>query len=204
MRSLDDLVLNGSWYALYTRHQHEKTVADILSKKGFEVFLPLYPTVHRWKDRNKHLSLPLYPSYVFLHGGLDRRLQIVSTPGVLSFVGTAGRAGVIPQTEIDAVRRLVESSLRVEPHPFLKCGDWVRVKFGPLEGIEGVLVRKKNSCRLVLSVELLEKSVAVEVDVCMVELVPPRNVRHLDVPRVEEESRQAYWSRPVAGFERPL
>jgi transcription antitermination factor NusG len=159
----------GASYALYTRHQHEKAVAHILSNKGFEIFLPLYTVAHRWQDRTKQLSLPLFPCYVFLRGGLDRRLQVLTTPGVYSIVGCAGRPAVIPEIEIDAVRRAVESYLRVEPYPFLKCGDWVRVKSGPLLGLEGILVRKKNLFRLVLSVELLGRSAAVEVDVCMVE-----------------------------------
>jgi|SRR5579875_338566 len=163
--------MNLPWYALYTRHQHEKTVADILSNKGFCVFLPLYQATHRWKDRAKVLSLPLFPSYVFVRGGLDRQLQIMTTPGVYTMVAVAGRAAAIPDAEISGVRRMVESSLRVEPHPFLKCGDRVRVKSGSLEGIEGILVRKKNFARLVLSVELLMKSVAVEVDAWMVERI---------------------------------
>ncbi len=170
-----DMDVSSVWYALYTRHQHEKTVAEILSKKGFQIFLPLCSAVHRWKDRIKQLSVPLFPCYVFFRGGLDRRLQIVTTPGVYVIVGTAGRPGVIPQAEIDAIRQVVESSVRVEAHPFLKCGDWVRIKSGPLEGIEGILVRKKNQFRLVLSVELLAKSAAVEVDFSTVERVARRN-----------------------------
>jgi transcription antitermination factor NusG len=158
-----------AWYALYTRHQHEKTVADILSRKGFEVFLPLYSVVHRWKDRNKQLSLPLYPGYVFLHDDLERRLPILVTPGVHSIVGTAGAPEPIPDSEIHAVKRVIESSLAVEPYPYLQCGDRVRVQSGPLEGIEGVLVRKKNAYRLVLTVEILMKSVAVEIDASLVE-----------------------------------
>ncbi len=172
-RSIEEELRQG-WHALYTRHQHEKTVADLLSKKSFEVFLPLYTTTHRWKDRNRILSLPLYPSYVFLHGGLDRRLAILTTPGTIGVVGYAGRSSTIPDEEIEAIRRVVENTLKAEPHPFLRCGDWVRVKSGPLEGIEGILVRKKNMCRLVLSVELLEKSVSVEIDGSLVE----RAVRH--------------------------
>lgn len=160
-----------NWYALYTRHQHEKTVASILSQKGFEILLPLYPVTRRWKDRTKQLSLPLFPCYVFVHGGLERRLNIVTTPGIHGFVETCGLPAVIPKAEIDAVRQALDRGFRVEPYPFLKCGDWVRVKYGPLEGIEGILVRKKNLSRLVLSVELLEKSVAVEVDAAMVERV---------------------------------
>jgi len=152
------------WYALYTRHQHEKAVARILSNKGHDVFLPLYGAAHRWQDRTRQLSLPLFPCYVFLRGGLDRQLQILTTPGVYTIVGWAGRPAVIPQAEIDAVRQLVESFLRVEPHPFLKCGDRVRVKSGSLQGLEGILVRKKNVFRLVISVEMLGRSAAVEVD----------------------------------------
>jgi transcription antitermination factor NusG len=159
------------WYAIYTRHQHEKAVGDLLVKKGFEVFLPLYQSTRRWKDRRKILSLPLFPSYVFIHGEIDRQLQIRTTPGVYSIVSTAGRVAVIPGDEIDAVKRMVENSLRVEPHPFLKCGDRVRVISGPLQGIEGVLTRIKNLFRLVVSVEMLQKSVAVEVEASIVERV---------------------------------
>ena len=165
----------ATWYALYTRHQHEKAVANILSNKGFEVFLPLYTAAHRWKDRTKQLSLPLFPSYVFLWSCLDRRLDVLTTPGVHDFVGWGGRPAPIPQTEIEAVRRTVETALRVEPHPFLRCGDRVRVRHGSLAGIEGILVRKKGLFRLVLSVEMLAKSVAVEMDVSAVERVPARN-----------------------------
>lgn len=159
------------WHAIYTRHQHEKVVARVLSDKGFEVFLPLYNVGRRWKDRTKQLSLPLFPCYVFLWGGLGRRLEIVTTPGFYSFVTMGNRPAVIPQAEIESVRRALVKGCGVEPHPFLRAGDRVRIKFGPLEGIEGLLVRKKNSFRLVLSVELLQKSVAVEVDASLVERV---------------------------------
>lgn len=159
------------WYALYTIHQHEKVVAQLLSEKGFEVFLPLYVALRQWADRTKKLTLPLFPCYVFVQGGLDRRLDIVTTAGFRSIVTAAGRPAVIPHAEIEAVRQLVESRLQVEPHPFLTRGDRVRVKSGPLEGIEGILVRKKNSSRLVLSVEILQKCVATEVDVWIVERV---------------------------------
>jgi transcription antitermination factor NusG len=159
------------WHALYTRHQHEKVVAQALSGKGFEVFLPQYRTVRKWKDRQKEIVLPLFPNYVFIQGGLDRMLNILTTPGVHSLVSWGGRPAEIPWNEIQAVRRLVESSLPVEPHPFLKCGDLVRIKSGALEGIEGILVRKTRGVRLVLSVDMLSRSAAVEVDVNMVERV---------------------------------
>lgn len=165
-----DLVPSSSpWHALYTRHQHESAVAQALFLKGFEIFLPQFKSRRRWKDRHKELMLPLFPNYVFIRGGLDRMLQIVTTPGVYSLVSWAGRPAVISGEEIEAVRRLVESHLPIEPCPFLKCGDRVRVKSGPLEGIEGILVRKAGGFRLVLSVEMLARSASVEVDVTMVE-----------------------------------
>jgi transcription antitermination factor NusG len=158
-----------AWYVLYTRHQHEETVAQILTSKGFEILLPLYSTARRWKDRTKLLSLPLFPCYVFLRGGLERRLDIMTTPGVHSILCIAGQPEAVPPAEIEAIRCVVERGVPVEPHPFLKCGEWVRVKCGPLMGIQGLLVRKKNLYRLVISVEMLGGAAAVEMDASLVE-----------------------------------
>src|SRR6202049_3398893 len=144
-----------AWYALYTKHQHEKMVARVLTIKGFETLLPLYQAARRWRDRTKFLSLPLFPCYVFLNGGLERRLDIMTTPGIHAVVSSYGLPVGIPSSEIDALQRVVETGARAEPHPFLKCGDQIRVKYGPLAGIEGILVRKKNLCRLILSVKML-------------------------------------------------
>jgi len=161
----------ASWYALYTRHQHEKMVDQVLTNKGFNTFLPLYATTHNWKDRTKSLTLPLFPCYVFLKGGIERRLHILTTPGIYGLVSTAGQPAAIPDIEIESIRRVVESGARVEAHPYLKCGNWVRVKCGPLAGIEGILVRQKNISRLVLSVEILGTAAAIEVSVSQVEEV---------------------------------
>ena len=166
-----------AWHALYTRHQHEKAIAFALSNKGFEVFLPLYSATHRWKDRNKQLLLPLFPCYVFLRGGLERRLDIITTPGIHMLITSGGHPAVVPDEEIYAVRQLVEKAKRLEPHPFLRSGDRVRVKSGPLMGVEGILVRKKNLFRLVVSVEILGKSAATEVDASVVERVAARSSR---------------------------
>jgi transcription antitermination factor NusG len=175
------------WHALYTRHQHEKVVAQALTGKGFEIFLPQYRTIRKWKDRHKEISLPLFPNYVFILGGLDRMLYIVTTPGVHSLVNWGGRPAEIPWKEIDAVRRLVESTLHVEPHPFLKCGDLVRIKSGALEGIEGILVRKTKGVRLVLSVEMLSRSASVEVDVNVVERVGHASVQLAGKQKTDQE-----------------
>ena len=151
------------WHAVYTRHQHEKTVANGLASKQFDVFLPLYTSARRWKDRTVHLPLPLFPGYVFLRGDVDRRLDILTVPGVHCLLCWGGKPAAVPEGEIEAVRRVLEARFQVEPYPYLRCGDKVRVTSGALIGIEGIVIRKKNSCRLVLSVELLEKSIAVEV-----------------------------------------
>ena len=152
------------WNAVYTRHQHEKMIAKSLADGGFEAFLPTYTTVRQWTDRKKQISLPLFPCYVFFRGDFERRLRVLKTPGVHCWVMFAGQPAVIPDVEIDAIRRAVESGYRVEPHPFLRTGDWVRVKSGSLADVEGILVRRKSSYRLVLSCVLLGKSVSVEVD----------------------------------------
>ena len=162
------------WWVLYTRHQHEKVVADTLSAKGFEVFLPLYESVRRWKDRQKQLSLPLFPCYVFVRSEYSRQLHVVSTPGVHMILSHGGRVAIIPDSEIMAVRKSVDGPLPVQPHPYLRCGERVRVTRGSLFGVEGVLLRKKNLCRLVLSVDMLARSVSVEIDISDVEPVGPQ------------------------------
>lgn len=165
-----------AWCAVYTRHQHEKTVAEMLQAKGFEVFLPLYESVRRWKDRKKLLSLPLFPGYVFVRGAIEQRLPVLTTPGVHMILSHGERVATIPEDEIEAIKRSIDGKLRVEPHPFLRCGERVRVIRGSLEGVEGVLTRKKNLFRLVLSVEMLRQSVAVEIDALDVVPVAERNV----------------------------
>lgn len=184
----------GEWWAVYTRHQHEKAVEQMLLAKGFEVFLPLYESIRRWKDRRKLLSLPLFPCYVFVRGGLDRRLQVVSTPGVHMILYRGEQVASIPKEEIEAIRKTVEGPFRVEPHPFLKCGQRVRVIHGALEGVEGVLIRKKNLFRLVLSVEMLAQAVAVEIDASDVIPVPGRGVSGLLLEAQSE--RSMYESMP--------
>jgi transcription antitermination factor NusG len=160
---------DSAWCALYTRHQHEKTVAEMLTAKGLEVFLPLYTSMRIWKDRKKVLSLPLFPCYVFVRGGVNHRLQVVTTPGVHMILCNGDHVAVIPETQIEAIRKTVEGKLGVEPYPFLQCGERVRVRRGILEGVEGLLVRKKNQFRLVLCVDSLAQCVAVEVDASDVE-----------------------------------
>jgi transcription antitermination factor NusG len=187
---------DSSWWAIYTRHQHEKVVAEMLSAKDFEVFLPLYETVRRRKDRNKKLLLPLFPCYVFVRGGLSRRLQIITTPGVHMILSKGDRVALIPENEIQTVRRIVAGPSRVEPHPFLRCGERVRVTRGALEGIEGILVRKKSLYRLVLSVDMLTQSVGVEIDASDVEPVAARSREVLNMPTSSGELSARPWVSP--------
>lgn len=187
--------LDRPWWVVYTRHQHEKVVADMLTAKGFDIFLPLYESTRHWKDRRRILLLPLFPCYLFIRGGLDCRLQVVTTPGVHMILYRGDRVAMVPQDEIEAVQRALASPARVDPHPYLKCGMRVRVIRGPIEGVQGILVRKKNLCRLVLSVDMLSQSVAVEVNAGDVEpivtgaldasvLVQPVSVGRNSLPRM--------------------
>lgn len=141
----------------------------MLSAKGLDVFLPLYASHRHWKDREQVVQMPLFPCYVFVRDGQQRHLQIVTTPGVHRLLRNGEQVAVVRNEEIAAIRRSVESALPLEPHPYLDCGERVRVKRGALEGIEGILVRRKNQCRLVLSVEILTKAVALEVAAADVE-----------------------------------
>ena len=165
------------WYAIQTRSRQEKAVTAQLQEKGISTFLPVSAQVHRWSDRSKTVEVPLFPGYTFvrLSPSIELCSIVLRTMGVVGFVGNHGRGLPIPDKEVEDIQALIASKLRVEPHPFIKCGDWVRVKCGPLEGIEGILVRKKNVCSLVLSVELLGRSAAVEVDSSIVERVANRN-----------------------------
>jgi transcription antitermination factor NusG len=153
----------ASWFAAYTKHQHEKRAADLLAKKGIETFLPTYRDVRRWNDRMKTLILPLFPCYLFVRTLVDQKLDILKTPGIFHIVESDGKACMIPDEEIAALQRLVLNE-SIQPHAFLNSGDRVRIVRGALTGIEGILVRVKNQHRVVVSIELLRKSLAVEID----------------------------------------
>jgi transcription antitermination factor NusG len=181
LQSMETRLDKGAlWCAVYTRHQHEKSISEMLKSKGFETFLPLYESTRRWKDRRKILSLPLFPSYVFVRGAHERRLPVLTTPGVHMIISRGERVATVPEEEIEAIRRVVEGRMGVEPHPFLRCGERVRVVRGSLEGVEGVLTRKKNLYRLILSVEMLAQSVSVEIDALDVIPVVQRSAVDLD------------------------
>ncbi len=156
------------WYAVRVRSKFERNVSIVLEHKGVEHFLPTYRSRRTWTDRTKTLDLPLFPGYVFCRIPLERRNRVVTTDGVVGLVG-AGRLPIpVSDVEIETIRTMIQSQVETQPWPFLKIGQTVRICQGSLSGIEGILVRVKNSWRLVVSLTLLERSVAVEIDAASV------------------------------------
>jgi transcription antitermination factor NusG len=153
-----------NWYALYTCPRHEKRVAEQIERRSFPCFLPLYRSVRRWKDRRKELDLALFPGYVFVRMALANRLRVLQLPGVVRLVSFHGQPAPLPAEEIEALQDRLSRGLKIEPHPYLRAGRRVQVRSGPMQGLEGIIVRTKDRCRVVLSIDLIMRSVAVEVD----------------------------------------
>lgn len=162
---------NQRWYALYTKHHHEKKSADLLARKGIEAYLPLYSSLRQWRDRRKRLEVPLFPGYVFIRSTLENRTEILGTPGVFFIVASGGQSCWIPDHDIESMQTMTKSRGLIEPHPFLRSGDYVRIHRGPLAGVRGILTRVKNQDRIVLCVELLRKAVSVEIVITDVERI---------------------------------
>jgi transcription termination/antitermination protein NusG len=156
----------GSWYALHTRPRHEKIVTQRLEERGVTTFLPLVTESHRWSDRKKKVEAPLFSCYVFARFAPDRaeRLRVVRVEGVFSIVGAQGEGAPIPDDQIDAIRSLVEAGLPWASHPYLKIGQRVRIRSGALSGIEGLLVSRAGQSTLVISVDAIQRSMAIRVD----------------------------------------
>lgn len=152
------------WYAVYTTCRHEKKVAQHLAQRGVEHFLPLYAAHRKWRDGSKVvLELPLFPCYLFVRIGQAERVHVLGTPGALALVGgTGGEPAELPEAVLDALRQGVDLGL-VEPHPLLTTGQQVRIRSGAFAGMQGVIQRRKNGCRVVLMLAQMMQSVAVEV-----------------------------------------
>ena len=152
------------WFALRVKSQREKSIAESIGSKGFEEFLPLYQCRRRWSDRMKSMELPLFPGYVFCRIDPLIRLPILTVPGVLHFVGIGRVPAPIDDGEMAAIQRAVRSGLRVEPSAYLDIGQQVRLEEGPLAGLEGILIEIRKHYRVVVSLSLLKRSVAVEIE----------------------------------------
>jgi transcription antitermination factor NusG len=166
-------MLNSAWYAVVVRSNFERIVAQSLRQKDYEIFLPSYRAVRRWSDRTKLVECALFPGYVFCRMDLRQRIPLLDTPGVASIVGAGRTALPVPEHEIAAIQTLVNSGLSLSPCPFLKAGQMVTIHCGPLAGVEGIVVACKNNRRLVVSVEMLQRSVTVEIEADWVAPHPP-------------------------------
>lgn len=161
------------WFALYTTCRHEKRISQHLSQRAIEHYLPLYRSDRKWRDGSKvTLELPLFPSYIFVHIRRAERVSVLSVPGALAVVGgTGGEPAPVPDAAIEALRAGLQEH-RIEPHPVLRVGQVARIRSGAFSGMEGVVVRKKGGFRVVLTLEQIMQSVAVEVDENDIEPLP--------------------------------
>ena len=154
------------WYAVHTRARHEKAVAHRLRELGLNSFLPLVRETHRWSDRKKTVELPLFSCYVFVQmlPGSKDRLQVSTTDGVLQVVGTRGQGIAIPDEQIEAVRLVLSEQLPWSEHPFLKIGQRVRIRGGAMDGVEGLLLARNGDRTLIISVDVIQRSLAVRIE----------------------------------------
>jgi transcription antitermination factor NusG len=157
------------WFAVHVRTRHETAIASFLEAKGYEQFVPLYKFKKRWSDRIKVLEAPLFPGYLFCRFDPQFRLPILKTPGVIQIIGYNRIPTPIDETEISAIQTVIESGMQTQPWPFLEVGEHVRIGSGSLRGLDGIVVKMKENHRLVVSVTLLRRSVAVEIDSSLVE-----------------------------------
>jgi transcription antitermination factor NusG len=175
------------WFALQVRTRQEASVADQLNGRGYERFLPLYAVRKHWSDRIKEVESPLFPGYLFCRFNPHDRLPILKTPGVIQIVGFRGGPTAVDESEIRSIQTLVAAGVPHQPWPFLAAGDRVRIESGPLVGLEGILTEVKRSHRLVLSVTLLQRSVAVEIDSALVTAIHPSRLNGPARSRPQEQ-----------------
>jgi len=152
------------WYALTVPYQHERQTEKALQSKGLETLMPVYRSRRQWSDRVKDVEMPLFAGYVLCHFDLMNRIHVMDTPGVARIVGFGGAPAALEDSEIAVIQRMLLSKLPLAPWPYLKAGDRVRVEHGPMRGQEGTLVRTKDSVHLVINIDVLQRSIAVQVD----------------------------------------
>ncbi len=153
------------WYAIRTRSRQEKVCANALQSLGIKVFLPTVTEIHRWSDRKKAVTVPLFASYLFVHTAVSRQaqLRILKVPGCVNFVGNHSGPLAIPEREIEDIRSLLANRVDCSPYPFLNVGERVRVFGGALDGVEGTLVGKGPDTKLVISIGIIQRSMSVSV-----------------------------------------
>jgi transcription antitermination factor NusG len=156
------------WFALHVRTQHEKSVAEYLRGCGYDLILPVYKCRKRWSDRVKEVESPLFPGYLFCRFNPMERLPILKTPGVIQIVGYNRQPVSVDEVEIRAVQTLMSAGLPNQPWPFLRAGDKVQIESGPLRGVSGILTEFRGQHRLIVSISLLQRAIAVEIDSALV------------------------------------
>ena len=161
------------WFAVQTMARHEKRIAAQFEEKHVCTFLPLLRQIHRWSDRRSTVEVPMFSCYAFvcIVHTVEERLRVLRTPGVLGFVGNEGQGTPIPDEQIESLRKAISKNIPCFPHAFISAGRRVRIRGGSLDGVEGILVRQGGDQSLVLSVELLHRSVAIHVDGYDIQLV---------------------------------
>ena len=152
------------WYAGYTAARHEKRVAEQFAQRGVEHFLPLYETIHRWNNGRHRVHLPLFPGYIFVRMALKDRLRVLEVPGFVRLVGFNSLPYPLPESDINKMMEALNKGVLAEPYPYLTAGTRVEIKNGPLQGMTGILLRRQNKCRVVISVDLIMRSMSVEVE----------------------------------------
>lgn len=162
------------WYALHVRHQHERQIEKLLRYQGWATLAPMYRSQRQWSDRVKEIELPIFAGYIFCQFAPEERARVEDTPGILQVVKFLGQPAAIEEHEIAGIQAMVASKVQLTPWPYLKVGDRVRVERGPLRGLEGTLLRGSEGSRLVVGVEMLQRSIAAEVDP---EMVTPLRAR---------------------------
>ena len=162
-KAMSDSAPQRNWYAVHTRSRHEKAIASRLDAQSTETFLPLHRSRRTWKNGvHADVDLPLFPCYLFVRLDPNDRLRLLQIPGVLGLAATTAHPTAIPNEEITLLRTAT-AKLKAEPHPYLNCGDRVRIVAGPFAGMDGILARRKQGCRVVISIEAILRSIAVEV-----------------------------------------
>lgn len=175
------------WYAAYTSSRHEKTVAEHLRQRDVECFLPLYETVRRWNNGRHRVQLPLFPSYVFVRMEMRNKLRVLQVPGLVQLVTFQGSPATLPDAEVETLRSALAAGVMAQPYRYLNVGSKVEVCRGPLQGMRGILLRHQGQFRVVISVEMIMRSIVVEVDASDVVAVDRKNLRLVEVASREAE-----------------
>ena len=155
--------IRPNWYAAYTKPRHEKNVAAQLGMREVETYLPLYCAIHNWNGRKAEVNLPLFPGYVFVKVPHTNRVRVLEQPGVVRLVGVNGKPTPLPEDEIERLRSSL-AFCKAEPYPFMVPGEKVRIRTGPMTGFEGKILRRKGKVRLVVSLDLIQRSIVLELD----------------------------------------